>query len=304
MASEIVGERRRTNAALQKGEKGRLNMTMTVTFLVVTDDVFATREDVLLNTANAPVVGMTYGPLGLQCISKSIERLDEHALYWEMTCEFDSAKNEYEQDPRDPVNPDPTTWRTIIEWNHSTENWMSKAADVNGNMYKNTAGELIDPLPQTRRTLCSTEFTQFESSDLTLKSFADRNNTINSPAFYGFPEHCLLLNVLNSTLGIYNGFPCWSVRYRLTYAPEYQWGTLLGNPVIIGGWITPYVSFGWNYKAAGKLELYMTPQSNHIFGPLDVNGNKTADPPNADDAHKFTRQEYDQLDFRTFIRTP
>ena len=276
-------------------------MTLTVTFLVVTDDKFASREDILLNTTNAPVVGMVYGPLGLQCVSKTIERMEEHALYWEMTCDFDSSQNEYEPDPQDPNNPDPVTWRTIIEWNTSLEDFRTWYFDYNGDLYQNTAKELFDPLPVRKRTLLATEFTQFENSALDVRVFAGRNNKINSSPFLLFPTHCLLLNVLGATFGTYNGFPCWSVKYRITHAPQF---THAGGTQ--GGWITPYYSFGWNYldPADNELKLYMTPKGNHIFGPLTSTGNKTANPPNAADAHQFTRRDYDQIDFNTFIRVP
>jgi len=301
MASQIIGEKRRTNATMQKAEKGRINLTMTIVFWVVSDDKFASREDILVNTPNTPIVGVRYGANGLRCISKSIERSEEHPLWWEMTCEFDSSDAEHQTDPQDPENPDPTTWQTIIEWNTSLEDFRTWYFDYNGDLYQNTAKELFDPLPVRKRTLLATEFTQFEDSGLDVRVFAGRNNRINSSPFLQFPTHCLLLNVLGASLGMYNGFLCWSVKYRITHAPQF---THAGGTQ--GGWITPYYSFGWNYldPADNKLKLYMTPGNNHIFGPLDANGNKTADPPNAADAHQFTRRDYDQIDFKTFIRVP
>ena len=303
MASQIVGERRRTTATLSTGEKSRLNMTMSVTFLVVSDDKFARREEILLFTSNAPIVGLAYGPLGLRCISKSVERLEENALYWEMTCEFDSARDDFENDPENPTdpenpgqpNPDPETWISIVNWNLSLESFQTVWRDWDNEWYANTAGELITPLPTWQRTLCSAEFTQFESSSLSLQEIADRNNTINNAIFKGFPIHCLLLHVLNAEKGEYNGFKTWKVTYKLTYAPEYSHG---GNDV--GGWIEPFYSFGWNYWDGNRLQSYKE-NGQDIFGPLLENGNKTANPLNPTTAYAFTRRPYRQRDF-SFLR--
>jgi hypothetical protein len=303
MASQILGERRRTNATISKGDQGRLNVTMSVTFLIVSDDKFASREEILLLTSNAPVVGLLYGPLGLVCVSKTVERLEENALYWEMTCEFDSARDEHENDPENPTdpnnpgqpNPDPETWLSIISWNLSLESFQKVWQDYNGDFYKNTAGELIDPLPVWQRTLCSTEFTNYHSSSLDIEDIAIRNNTINNADFKGFKQHCLLLHVLNAERGTYNGYKTWKVTYKLTHAPQFSHG---GTDV--GGWIEPFYSFGWNYWDGTQLQSYRVNGEN-IFGPLLANGDKTANPLDPGTAHPFTRQPYEAIDF-SFLR--
>lgn len=263
MASQIVGELRRGSGSLSKGENGRLVLTMQVDFLVVSDDKFASREQILLNTENAPVVGIQYGPLLATCISKSVNRKEENPYYWEMTCEFDSSRTEQQPDQNDPNNPNPATWIPVWKLKLSSEDseTMWKDYDPAGEkIIANTAKELLDPLPTKKSTVVSWVFNQFENSSLSLKTISDRHNKINSGAIFGFPQHTLLCQVEDAELGIYNGFYVWNIAYQLAYKED--------------KWTTKSYSWGDKFLDNGKLSPYLNDKGQQIFGPLGQNGEK------------------------------
>lgn len=264
MASEIVGELRRGSGAISRGDKGRLNLTMQVDFLVVSDDKFASREEILLFTQNAPVVGLQYGPLNATCISKTVERNETNPLYWEMKCEFDTAQEEQQQNPEDPQNPNPITWIPIWKLRLQTEDSETLWQDYDPAGFKtisNTAGELYDPLPNRKQTLISWVFNQFEDPGLSLAEISSRHNKINAGPIRGFPQWTLLCQIEDAELGWYNGFYAWNIAYLLTYRDD--------------DWRTIAYSWGWNYLDNGTLKPWLK-DSVQVFGPLDANGGKAA----------------------------
>ncbi len=258
---------------------------MSVDFLVVSDDKFASRESILLSTQNAPVVGLEYGPFLATCISKKVERKEEHANYWVMTCEFDSSKEEQQPDPNDPTNPEPTTWLPVWKLQISSEDSETMWVDytpAGAKTIANTAGELYDPLPNKKSTLVSWVFNQFENASQTLEDISSRHDRINSSAIRGFGQYKLLCQVEDAELGYYNGFPCWNVAYRLVYKRQ--------------TWKTKSYSWGWNYKDGGVLKPYNA-NSINIFGPLDAAGGKGTAP---GELQEFILIE--PINFNTFLR--
>lgn len=272
---------------MRKVGNGRISLTMSVTFLVVTDNKNTTREEVLLTTVNAPIVNLPYGPLNATCISKDVERIETNPLYWEMTCEFDTASDDQKPDPQDPTNPDPTTWISIWKINVSSDNEKTIWKDFSTTpaAIANTAGELYDPLPTIKQSLCSFRFTQYEPASLTLKQIADRNHKVNETVFNGFDDLSLLLHVKDADLGVYNGVYCWKIDYEVTYNPQ--------------SWLTEMYSWGWNFiDGGGKLVPYKI-DNTLVFGPLNSTGGKAADP---DSAFKQEFLLIEKLEFSTFIR--
>ena len=297
MASEIVGELRRGSGTVRRGENGRLNVTMQVDFLVVTDDKFTSREEVLLATANAPIVGLRYGPLGIPCVSKTANRSETNPLYWELSCEFDSAVENQEPNEENPDNPDPTTWIPIWTLKPSLTDGKTMIVDYSDPPQKlaNTAGELYEPLTVAQRKLVSWTFNQFESASTDPMDIFNRHNTINSNGFekrtrginWTFGEEHFLCQIEEAELGYYAGFLCWNVQYTLTYSPEQ--------------WIKIVYSHGYNYldPADNTLKAWIKNDIN-INGPLLADGNKDEAANALGDIQFFYM--YPQLDFSTFLR--
>jgi len=295
MAIEIVGELRRGSGTVRRGENGRLNITMQVDFLVATDDPFTTREEVLLATPNAPIVGLTYGPLGISCVSKTANRSEINTLYWELSCEFDSAIENQEPNQEDPSNPDPTTWIPIWKLKPSLTDGGTIMQDYSTppKPIVNTAGELYEPLTHRQIRLVGWTFNQFESASTTPDTIASRNNTINNNVFtkklrgvnYEWGFNRFLLQVEEAELGYFAGFLCWNIQYTLTYNPE--------------NWVQLVYSHGYNYldPADNTLKPWIKNDIN-IDGPLDSNGDKAVGPLGSAQTFRF----YPSLDFGTFLR--
>lgn len=281
MASEIVGELRRGTGTVTRGDKGRLNVTMQIDFLVVTDDKFTSREEVLLATANAPIVGLNYGPLGIPCVSKTATRNETNPLYWELSCQFDSAVENQEPNPENPENPDPTLWIPIWKLDLSIEDGQSYPVDQLGNSIKNTANEFYDPLPTRKHRLISWTFNQFEQASTTAVEISNRHMTVNNAPLvkimrgqrYEWDQYAFLMSIEDAELGYYAGFLCWNIKYRLTYKRNMQ--PVVGGPSENIGWQTVYYSRGYNYLQAGELQPWMSKGTN-INGPLDSVGAKAA----------------------------
>lgn len=302
MASQIVGELRRGSGAIRKQGKGEIVLTMQVDFLVVADDKFASREDILLNTPNAPIVGLNYGPLNIPCVGKNATRNETNPLYWELSCEFDSSFENQESDPNNPSNPDPTAWIPIWTLELSVEDGSTLTHDTNFTPIRNTAGEYYEDLPKARQRLISWTFNQFEPASLSALDIALRHMTVNSVGFSKtirgvtttWDQYAFLLQVENAELGYYMGFLCWNIKYRLTYKRN-MWTS--GNL----GWQTLTFSRGWNYldQATGKLKPWIKDGIN-IYGPLQSNGDK--DTAAGALGHEQIFLFYKPLDFRTFLR--
>lgn len=280
MASEIVGELRRGSGTVRRGENGRLNVTMQVDFLVVTDDKFTSREEVLLATANAPIVGLRYGPLGIPCISKTANRNETNPLYWELSCEFDSAVENQEPNDESPDNPDPTTWIPIWKIEPGLQDEGTTSTDFLGKEYKNTAGEFYDPPMNYSVRTASWVFNQYEPASTSGITIMKRHMTVNNATFtkklrgmgMSLEQYQYLMTVEEAELGYYMGFLCWNIKYRLSYNSA-AYKNILTNITTEIGWQTRVYSHGYNFWNGTSLEPWLEKGIN-IDGPLDNNGGK------------------------------
>lgn len=294
MASEIIDELRRGSGSLRRGDKGRMSLTFTIDYLVVTNDKRTTREEVLLSTTNAPIVGLQYGPVGATCVGKNAERSETNPLYWTLSCEFDSGSEEQQQDPQQPNNPDPTTWISIwkIELNDDQEETLYEDFTTpTAQVYVNTAGEIYEPLTTVKKSVVSWKFTQFEPSTTSMVDISKRHMTVNETAIRGFPAKSLLLSVKEGAeLGLYNGVYCWTIPYTVSYKEDL--------------WQDVRYSAGYNFFDGTKLQPYLV-DGVQIFGPLKADGSRalTGGQPDWDLAEKQTFLPYPLLDFNTFIRS-
>lgn len=292
MASEIVDqdELRSGTASITKGQGNRLTYTSTFNFLVVTDSRYVTREEVLLQTPGLPVVGLIYGAINAVCVRKSATRTTENALYWNVSCDFDTGREDQKQDPQNPGSADPTTWIPVfkIDGFETRDRVLTMDKSSTPKPLTNTAKQPLTPRPTESITLCSFSFTQFEDPSQDINVFLDRNDTVNSTTFAGRGARKLKLNVIGAELGFFGNFNAWNITYKMTYDKS--------------TWDLKVLNIGSGYlDAAGKLQAYR----DGINGPVII-GNLTTGgarltPANAD-PEELTFKIYDELDFNTFIR--
>lgn len=303
MASEIVGELRRGSGTVRRGDNGRLNVTMQVDFLVVTDDKSTTREEVLLDTANAPIVGLNYGPLGIPCVSKTATRNETNPLYWELSCEFDSAIENQEPNAENPNNPDPTTWVPIWKIEPGLEDIGTWSRDYLSQLYANTAGELYDPPVSRVARSASWVFNQYEPASTSGIEIMKRHNTVNDATFTKklrgigmlIEQYTYLMTVEEAELGYYMGFLCWNIKYKLHYK---HFIVTQNNVDTAMGWKTVLFSHGFNFWNGTALEPWLEKGIN-IDGPLDINGGKGTI---GQEGHRQEFLFYKPLDWSSFLR--
>lgn len=295
MPSEILGQKREGSAKLSQDGKNGLSFSSSVTFLVVASDRTVTREEVLLLTPGLPTVGLLYGPLAATCVSKDCKRRTDHALYWDVTCEFETAREEQKQDP-DNQSDDPTTWIPVFKVDSfiskpkviTTDKTPAAAGNVNFGTtgpypIRNSARQPFEEPLTTNRLLAQFSFTQFENDQQTLEEIMDRNDKVNSLGYRGFGQRTLLLNVTGAELGYYGGYHAWRCTYQVTYDPETHDVKMLdvGSCYLDGADQKPYLD---------KLNQY------RIIGNLNGLGAK------ATDAQILTFRIHDQISFSSFIR--
>ena len=295
MASQIVGEQRGGKASLKDGGESGLSFSSSVDFLVVTDDKYTTREEVLLNTPGLPVVGLSYGPLNARCTSKDATRRKENPLYWDVSCSFETGKEKNRQDPENPSD-DPTTWIPVFVIDSFTTRERPLTVDKTpasaGNVNFGTTGPykpqnsarqpFEDPLTE-QITLCQFSFTQFENPSQDINDIMDRNDTVNETTFAGRAARTLLLNVARAELGFYGGYAAWRVEYRVTYDPD--------------TWDEKRLDVGSCYLASGVQKPYEDEISSYrIVGFLNGSGAKASAPA------VLTFRSKTEIEFADFIR--
>ena len=276
MASEIVSssELRDGSGGIKSGTGQKLIFTSKYKFLVATDSKDVSREEVLLGTPGLPIVGLVYGVTQQKCTSKSAERKKENALYWEVTCDFESGGEDQKQSPDNPDSPDPTTWVPVfvIDSFETKQKVIYTDFSSTPKVIKNYAGQLYsEPLTKTC-TLCSFSFVQFESPSQDIDDIMARNDTGNSISFATRSARTCKLNVTAAELGYFGTFNAWKVSYRVTYDPD--------------TWDVELLEVGSVFKDTAdgnKIKEYLDETNSHrIIGKLDTNGNKllpyTADP--------------------------
>jgi len=219
MASTLIGEMREGQASVKKGKGTTLTFTSTWHFLVVTDDKYVSREEVLFGTQGLPFVGLIYGVIQAICTGMDAVRRKENPIYWDVTATFDTGSESQKQSQNDPTSNDPTTWVPvfIVDSFETRDKVLKMDKSPTPKACVNSAlTPFADPLTETQ-TLCSFSFTQFESVSLTLNQILDRNETTNETAFVGYAARTLKLNVTQAEQGYFVSTPAWRLEYRVTY---------------------------------------------------------------------------------------
>lgn len=291
MASMIVGEMREGKGSIKKGSGSSIVYSSTYNFLVVSDDRFADRESILFNTPGLPIVGVVYGYIQCTCTGIDATRKKEDPTYWDVSCSFDTAKEEQKQSDSDPESSDPTTWIPVfsVDGFETREKVLKKDKSPTPKACVNSAGTpFSDPLTVTE-SMCSFSFAQFESASQTLKTIMDRNGCINDTGFTvgidSFAARTLKINVLKAEKGYFMGTMAWRVEYRCTYDPD--------------TWDEDRLDVGPTQIVAGKRVPCMD-QERHfkIVGNLDGSGAQVFTDP-----AELTFRTKKQISFSGFIRT-
>jgi hypothetical protein len=227
MASTIVGEKREGQGSVKKGNGVTLTFSSTYHFLVVSDDRFTTREQVLLGTPGLPFVGVMYGDIQAICTGIDADRRKDNPFYWDVTCTFSTGSEQQKRPASDPESNDPTVWIPVFKVDSfETRDKVLKEDFTEPTPQKcvNSANTpFADPLIVSD-TICVFSFTQFENPSLTLKQIMQRNGCVNKTSFAAgaatYEARTLKLNVTNAEEGVFVDIPAWRIEYRVAYDPD------------------------------------------------------------------------------------
>ena len=242
MASVIVGEMREGQGSVKKGTGVTLTYSSTYNYLVVADDKFASREDILFGTPGLPIVGVVYGYIQAVCTGIDAKRRKDEPTYWDVTCTFDTGREQQQQSPSDPDSQDPTTWIPVFSVDSFETRDKVLKTDFSPTPKKcvNSANTpFSDPLVVSE-TLCSFAFTQFENASQTLKTIMARNDCVNTASLTvgvdTYAARTLKINVTKAEKGYFMGAAAWRIEYRCTYDPStWDEDRLDVGPTEIGG---------------------------------------------------------------------
>lgn len=218
MASEIVGEKREGTAGVRKQGANKISFVSQWHFLIETDDVSVSREEVLFGTPGAPVVGLVYGAVNATCTAKNVTRRAVGSRYWDMVCDFDTAAEDQKKDPSNESD-DPRTWIPIFIIDGFEQKLRVLTVDKSSTpkTCTNSANQpFAEPVTESV-TICSYSFTQFEDPSQDINTIMDRNDCVNSVVFKGRPIRTLKLNTTSAELGYFGNVPAWRIGYRVSY---------------------------------------------------------------------------------------
>jgi len=275
MASQIIesSELRDGNGSVKAGKLQTLIFTSRYKYIVLADSKDVTREEILLLTPGLPIINLVYGPTNQKCMSKSAQRMANHALHWEVIAEFESGQEDQKQSPENPDSPDPVTWIPLfkIDSFETKQRVLYEDFDTPPKKIVNYANQpFAEPLTRTV-TICSFSLVQFEDASQDINSIMDRNDTVNLSSFRGRAAKTCKLNVTGAELGYFGFFPAWRISYKVTYDPD--------------TWETELLQVGSVFKDVAdgnKIKPYLDQTNSHrIVGKLKADGDKlgyTADP--------------------------
>lgn len=275
MAISIIGERRGGSGGIRLSGKN-IEFVETRIYLIDGGDKNQTRIDIL-STSGLPIVGTTVLSTGAICSSKQAERLEINPRYWEVTCEFATSVNDQSQsDPNNP-NPDPTTWVPIYKISYENDQeprikWVD-AAGKSHPLVNSASQAFSSPLMKLRK-IGVFRFYQYESDSLSEQTIMDRAGKVNAGSFKGFPKWSLLLDVIDSERGYYNGYPARKVDYELRY--KKGWAPSTWYKPSVAGRVT---SFALSTDYSGWAEMVLDTgivkiDTGKIVTAFDDNGNR------------------------------
>jgi hypothetical protein len=286
----IVGEKKTGSSSIRLGNSYNMVFSDTYEFLVMANSKETSRAQILMDTPGLPIVGFTVLENGAICKSKQASRREEHPLYWDVVCEFDSEIDSQQQDPNSGNPNDPTTWIPIgsLEIESYTE---EKVKDANGDPIVNSAGTPFDYAVQVTKNIVGIRFWQYENDSIEfVGELSQRSSKVNIFAFNGFPPGHLLLEVEEADFGIYYGRKCWKIQYKLKYKGD--------------AWSREYLDIGPFYKPnananPGDLLPFKTADGSRYIGKLESDGTKRSD---LLPALTIETSDYYPKDFNQFLR--
>jgi hypothetical protein len=268
-----------------------------------------TRAEVL-TTVGLPIVGISVldNNSGAVCSSIDCQSVPQNPRYFEVIAEFSTQASDQKSspDPGGTVSPNPTSWIPVYRTSYE-KHPVESVFDATGKLIVNSAGTQFAGSLTRFRTITTFTFSQYEPDTLTEQDLHDRNETVNNAIFRTFPKYTLLLSVLGSDRGYFNGYPARKVEYQLKYYKgpaastfkEWNSGTSTWVAGVgVAGWRRLVKDVGPEYLVGG-VKTKATLNGRSIEVNLDGSGGIVA---SSGEAAVLAFNEYRLINFSTFLR--
>lgn len=306
MATTLVGERRVGSGSIRLN--GNTPEFIETYEYIVDGGVSSETRINVLNTSGLPVVGVSQLASGAVCTSKTATRDEVNPRYWNIQCEFSSI--DQSQQIGVSESPDPTTWIPVYQVGYEREQEPITSTVFNEPVLNSAGQKFLTPLTKTR-LIPTFKFSQYFPDSISETTVLGYNESMNSQSFRGFEKFSLLLLVLGSERGFFNGYRCrrvdFEIRYKLGFAPN-TWKEWDPNGSFGASWSTANYYSGWHemvldtgviYIDSGKRKSALDDDGYRIEVGLDGFGNRVAY--NADPAVLGFRI-FQPRDFNAFLR--
>lgn len=293
MANRILNGERRPGSIDVSEDGQSVIINEVYEFLVESDARDTTRQSIVFDTPGLPTVGLFYPSVGLVCRGKSAKRRTDNVFYWDVTCKFESGREQQQVDPEDSTDPEnPTTWIPLFSIDGFENKQRVLVKDKLGKKVVNSAKQKFEtPLMEIVQLPCFSGF-QFENPSQTLQQIMSRNETmnltaINSPRLGACAAKTIKCNVTSAVFGVFGNTSCWKVGYRFCYDRD--------------TWVTELLDVGSVYlDGSGNPKPYYDETNTiRIVGNLNGSGGKRAmnlEPLTVE------FENLRRLEFRSFIR--
>ena len=286
MATTLLGQQRTGEPSFVL-EDDRIVATHVYKYWVLSD---ATDEDevVVLNTAGLPIVSVSeISSTGAFCRSKKATRHPNNAKLWDVTCEFTNDSNRQQPSSTPGADPnDPTQWIPIWKTGIETMDFYEEVdASTTPVPIRNSAGLKFSEPILKRRGVSVFDFFQYFPDTLTENTLMTYHEVVNSAAFKGFAIKSLLLTVIGSERGYYNGYAVRRVDFKVKYykgiidtAYKVWNGTAWAAPTSgqYSGWRELRLDVSPQYKDGSDLKPFTDALGHPIDGNLDGAGARQA----------------------------
>ena len=296
----VEGQEPSDGTTLRQGKNGVLIREESRRYIVVTDNAFVDKLDVL-GCPDLPSFGEIVGGMAIK--SMNATRSPDSQFRWMVTIELSSEvdENQKEQNPDSPSS-DPTTWVPIASV--VFEPYLETVRrSVDGKLICNSAGETPSTSLEVTKRIACVNFSQFEPITTKLDELMERSDTVNSTNYKTRDKGTLLLAIERATIVRINGFRCWRVDYVMKFKRDTWVKALLdeGFTFYSGGKKLQFFREQWEGTAYDSKPIGQTP----FEGLLDGAGGAIADQKRAategTEAYRFFKIFYEK-DFNAFLR--
>lgn len=250
------------------GRGGKLNLTAkgptyteSVEFIVISD-IKNESPAAVLATSGLPRINFTLSTFGALCLGLTPKQDPKSPYVWRVTADFTTEPLDYDTGADDPEDPNPTTWipfyKGVVE---TFEEVVSEDFSSSPKKYVNSAKKKFPEPLVVKRPITVYAFQQYVVPTFTDVQIGDWNDSINLTEFRTFPADTLHVTVQDFERGVFYGFPCTLVSFRVAYKKN--------------TWLDKPLDMGYEYRPTAAAQTVGSPGGKLVS--LESNGTLRSD---------------------------